>query len=230
MFNDNGMPELELLARHYRANYFYSSTFNGGGSSVETIYMGEAAAIAWFQRLLQVASVGTDWVIILEDDVRVLKAIDLTSLRFDANGCQVYHLPEEVKQGIKELGGNPHDGAYGGCGGAVIRGSLLRYIGYELQWVDQIRSLFMYLKDTVWSPKRTFAADALLISMIYVNNGVQGGFDTYVLFDHPDISGRLQRGAVSVLHKDKSLYNQTFNFSALSTNGRKKETEEELRP
>lgn len=87
---------------------------------------------------------------------------------------------------------------YGGAGGAILRGSFLRWLGRSGHWRSDIEQLTAGLGAIM--------SDQLLTSLFLMNGGSIGSWPGYVEYWRSDYSERLKAGTIEVSHQDKSMY------------------------
>ncbi len=107
VFNDNGDRRLEVLARHYGAIYYHIQTPTNPFEVKQAagVTFSFYSMMAYVERLLRVADIThAHWVILLEDDVRIVKPINFTSLEFDLCGTDSGPgLPSELMQARENM-------------------------------------------------------------------------------------------------------------------------------
>jgi hypothetical protein len=146
-----------------------------------------------------------DYFILLEDDVVVLKQINLESLQYDINGCNKNEfLSNEVQSLLKNYGFSPKNSQrffYGAAGGSILKKTFFEKI------LRNEQSLIGDIKNyCTLSPTNLWASDAVLSFLCYKNGGTIGQYDGYAETWYPDIALRMNAGSVEVLHQFKNFY------------------------
>ena len=139
------------------------------------------------------------FLMILEDDVDV-KNSNIGKLSYDMNGINSSErLPLRVRIIISIFKQKNYIfSGYGGCGGSIIRKSILQVKTSE-EWERTLRKF-------LWLFQRPIGSDELLSLMVMLSGGTLGNYDGFAETWENDIQNRLDLGFVSILHKDKSRY------------------------
>lgn len=216
MFNDGGHPMLRYVARKYDAKYFYHKTHRVHAGATGTYWSSSRLAKVYIQDLLFVAvDSKCDWVIILEDDVVVLRSFDPASLRWDLNGKNAdFVMPFEapgywntviqryIEEHYPHVTTHPY---YSANGGSVFRGAFLERLAGNMTNVhDQIDLYWRVASEG--TGHFVFPSDQVLFFLVQINNGSIGTHYHYQDYWWPTnwILGPL--GYVHVIHGDKSHY------------------------
>jgi hypothetical protein len=141
--NDAGLSELSDIASAYNAIYLpYDENLTTGNNCDDIEVM-----IKWFERFFTAVNYITeDYFIILEDDVCILKNINL-NLQYDMNGYNpTALLPEKVTTYLKQF--NPYIKQnkifYSGCGGCILKTEFFKSMS-QLDWKNE---LYIYAELT----------------------------------------------------------------------------------
>lgn len=121
------------------------------------------ACVSYVDRIIK-ASLGVDWLILLEDDAWVCNRINTSALVYDMNG-------QCLAQYNREIWGEMVPGScYGGYGGFVLRASFLQ----RAMRVDH-----EYIGSILVHIKRPIASDELLSALFLRSNGTIGVIEDY---------------------------------------------------
>ncbi len=218
VFSNKGL-DMSHVASHFNCNYEYLTNGNDSGfwfSSKEEL-------LAWIQRLLSVAQNSTDdFIMILEDDVRVYKKIK--KLKFDLNSIKpCLQLGKEITTFLKTRNATIPSSIstiyYGGYGGTVIN---RKFIATHFSNPEILGAAIDELIPYASTHFGTLPADALITMLTYYFGGTVGiyagfaevrskgfiGFiDNFVEMSHWKYYLYPFLGRVEVVHNDKSLYN-----------------------
>jgi len=198
MVNDGGDPGIEIIAKQYHAQYRLETR---SSSNTALFFNSSAAATSLVERILSTAlSSNADWVLLLEDDVHIVKEISLDSLQHDLIGDYPRtHLPDHIIEVVeRHKGSELLDAHYGCCGGCILRGRFLRRLLKHSSWRQRIEELC-----TLESP---IASDVMWSSLVLMNDGSIGSYPGFAEKWYPDYEERLQKGTIEVLHQEKSFY------------------------
>ncbi len=139
-----------------------------------------------------------EWLLVLEDDVRVLRPIDAV-LDFDLNGVnQSENLPIRVNVELARVGRRPRWRGFGGCGGSILKAATLRRRDRQ--------DIKAFLSRTIRRTGRPLGSDEVLSTWVLYCGGRLGGYQGFAETWYPDIAARLSTHAVSVLHQFKDDY------------------------
>lgn len=201
MYNDGGDRNLSHIASSYGTEYYYGEK----SATVDTALYFSCAdhAKEFFQRILEVAKSGqgNDWVLLLEDDVRVLKSIDMHSLKHDLNGVyDLNHLRPCFVRVIESVIQKRMDQNFYGCaGGCILSGEFLRNISRLDKWRNMI--------DRLHDANLKIASDEMISALTYMHGGSLGQYRGYCDTDWWEyILWRRWTDSIEVLHGDKSSY------------------------
>lgn len=141
-------------------------------------------------------------VLLLEDDVRVLKTHS-TPFLHSISGCNKHAiLPEYAIECLKKRGvQGPY--FYGGCGGCVLDKRFFQSIDFK-----EIEQLIYEIRHE----KRMFASDLLLSFITLYFGGTIEQYDGFAETWYSDIDERLQKDSVAFLHQYKSEYEKNGVF------------------
>lgn len=208
MVNDAGDPNLADIASRFGVLYEYDNR-SSSSQNKDSYYLTEVGAMNLIvERLLSTAQ-SADYVILVEDDVYLLKPVDLMSLHFDINGDNLnIRLPGMIVDHINSARTAPlTDTHYGGMGGAVFRGSWLRDMQRQGVWRQHVLMLSEYA-----TANGNIGVDQMLTALCLMSGGTLGSFPG--LFEargSNETSMQLlpllrKEGKVEVVHKLKGFY------------------------
>jgi len=201
MYNDGGNRYLEQIAVNYGAEYYYGRK---SSTRVTALYFRCVDhAKEFFQRILEVTKLGTgdDWIILLEDDVNVLKRIDTRGLKYDLNGVyDLNHLNPFIVRVIESVTRKKmHQDFFGCAGGCILRGEFLRNITRLDRWKGMI--------DMLHGADLDIGSDQMISFLTYMHGGSLGqyhGYSDTTWWEY--IFWRRWTDSIEVLHGDKSSY------------------------
>lgn len=192
--NDGGYNYKEFCMNneiHY--NYIKKDT----SSTIGLMFKSYDQCIHFLKNLWQsFDTIKEDYILLLEDDVRVLKHHTMPFL-YSINGCNYNEsLPECAIQLLKNKGYNGPF-YYGGCGGTVLDKNFFKAIPFNKveELLDQISHFIeMYASDLLIS----------LIALYY--GGTIGQYDEFAETWYKDINERYQTSKIAFLHQYKKDY------------------------
>ena len=199
LFNDGGDPVHEDIAKAF-PNVHYtlcerSSKLDCGN------YPGDAKATRnYFARILTaIEGSSADYMLMMEDDVLLLRAIDLSALTCDLNGAHSMSHGHRVND---YMNWSKHNSEllHSGFGGTVMRTRFFRRV-----LTDPLLSSHL---DTFFNELRPGPAgcDLLLTFITYVYGGTIGRYSGLCEKNWPDYGRRMAEGSIDVLHLYKDLY------------------------
>ena len=197
----DGGFDYENLAQHFNCQYEYCSRVGNGQA---TMFATKQDILNWLGRLLKAAqSIKEDYILILEDDVRVLNKIQ--ELTFDLNGINPH---ERIGINMTEFlkGRNStmlplENYYYGGCGGSLIN---KKFLLDNFKNLDTVYDLLDGLKEGRW--KDIIASDYYLTVLTLYFGGTVGQYKGFCETWHKMYKIKRFLNMVSVVHQDKSLY------------------------
>ncbi|KAL4854628.1 putative metallo-hydrolase YflN [Chlorella vulgaris] len=196
VINEGQDAALERAAQQHGAQHMYAPATS---DTQTTIFTTADSAARWVQHLLD-AGAAADWVLLLEDDVHLLKPISFHTLHFDINGDNKdVRLANTLTKVIERIRGTPlADRHFGGSGGAIFRGSFLRQLARSdwQSWLEQL----LLAEDGV------IISDQLITSLMHCINGTLGHYPGYAETWYTDFEARKAAGDIEVVHKEKSFY------------------------
>lgn len=201
MYNDGGNRFLQRIAANYGAEYYYGR--KSSTRVTQLFFKCADHAKEFFQRILEMARLGTgdDWILLLEDDVRVLKRIDIHGLKYDLNGVyDLNHLrPCFVRVIESVIRKKMYHDFFGCAGGCILRGEFLRNITRANKWKGMI--------DMLHDADVEIASDEMISALTYMHRGSLGQYHGYSSTDWWEyILWRRWTDTIEVLHGDKSSY------------------------
>jgi hypothetical protein len=139
------------------------------------------------------------YLMILEDDVSIFGS-DLGDLPCDLNGINpVERLPLRIRFFASAFTRkNYFSSGYGGCGGSILKKSILTSKSLN-QWVEILSRVLRILN-------RPIGSDELISLMVMLSGGTLGTYSGFAETWEKDIETKFALGVVQVLHKDKSRY------------------------
>jgi hypothetical protein len=207
--SDGGFDYAEA-ARHFNCDYHHGEH---GVPGAGTIFNDKNALIQWFTRLLETAQrIKEDYILLLEDDVQVLKPV--SGLSFDLNGVNKREkLGRKLTDFLKTKNPSIPFGTvnyfYGGCGGTIIKKEFL------LQRIRTIENIIRAIDDigkyTVEPHSTRYASDYYLTAIILYYGGSIGnykGFCERWRTIYPFRRYILKN--IEVVHQDKGLYDKAL--------------------
>ncbi len=176
------------------------------GSAVGVVTSERKNIILWFERLINAAkSISEDYIMILEDDVRVFSPVK--NLVFDLNGINDEvtlgkHMTAFLKSKNKHIPASAKNYYFGGCGGTIVRRQFL--INHFRDIESTITLLEKYLDA---DKKLRYVSDYWLSVLILYFGGTIGnyrGFCETWYFTY--LFRRYILRNIKTLHFDKSLH------------------------
>lgn len=193
ILSDNG-NDYSQIAKHYGYSYIHSTTRAAQDNGL--IFYSSTTMLEFIKRFItQVQQMDADWVLLLEDDVVVLKPIDTNSLHYTLNGINPNeYLPDALTRYL----GKEDKQCYGGCGGSIIsvpfiKGLVLAEVLEECERMCEVLG-------------GKGASDIMLTAVVLRYGGTLGPYDGFAETWYPNIRELLNNQQVSVLHQYKNLY------------------------
>jgi hypothetical protein len=206
LFCDNGL-DMSHIANHFNCTYQYISERTGNGDT--TYFVSKEKLIAWIERLLFAAQNSSeDFILILEDDVRVFNKIG--KIKFDLNCIKPNHkLGREATRFLQARGSTIpkyiHNIYYGGFGGSIINRAFIE------EHFSNREKLKIALDEICPFIQRRWNGglpqDACLTMLIIYFGGTLGLYNGFAEVRYLKYRLRPFLGKIDVLHDDKSLYN-----------------------
>ena len=200
--NDGGNPNLEHIAKKYSPmQYELKERIYKNAHSTD--YKEVDQLLEWVRRFREYVMISTsDYILLLEDDVYVLKPTNISDLKYDINGCNkgAFFYSDQVESIIRSRNPNVPDKLYyGGCGGCIFRTSFFKRILGEYQALES--EIINYCKYTT-----NYSTDTILSYLTWINCGTIDMYPGFVETWYGDIRERLQAGTVEVMHRYVELY------------------------
>ena len=203
--NDGGDPSLAGVVAPFNVSYHrhpaITTTGHAAGFRVTQGCNSTAACREFAFRLVEAAS-GADWLLLLEDDVRVLRLLSLHQMRHDINqGGPVGRVfSPAYRKAIERLRGRPRrkPDTWRGAGGSVFRGSALRALAAE--WDDAWLPPLLALNDGM------LPVDKLLTSLIFIRGGTHGSWPGYAWLGYRNHDELVAQGLAERVHGTTTLY------------------------
>lgn len=196
LINDGGDPIMEKIAKRFNCIYWYKENI---ASKRSLIYNDVSAILEMLRRIWQVFhEIEEDHVILLEDDVRILRRHSLP-FKYSINGCNFHtSLFDELKVPGKQV-------YYGGCGGAVFDKNFFLSIPF-----DKIEKMFLEKPE----PHR-YPLDMVMTCIALTHDGSVGQHEEFAEIWYGDYQERLRRNMIAFLHAYKNEYGDSFREDEL---------------
>ena len=204
MFNDGGDPTIEELAKQYNAVYSYEHRLS---SYTQATFFGSIITImTWLNRFRKaVYEVKEDYILLMEDDVKVIKKTDAATLQYDINGCN-YNAKFEpsLQTYIKDCQPKYKDNDlfYGGCGGCIFKRSFFYNIFRDMGRIEYEIQQYMRLCED----SQSMPSDKIISFLTYVFGGTIGMYPGFAETWYGDLNYRISHNVVEVLHQFKIYY------------------------
>jgi hypothetical protein len=150
----------------------------------------------------ELKTINATHVILLEDDVRILRQHTIPFL-YSINGCNQNEFLDPVAVNILKKKGYNGPFYYGGSGGCVIDKVFFESIDF-----NEIEKLFIEIKDC----PSLFASDKLISFITLYFGGTIGKYDEFAETWYSDINFRIHNNSVSFLHQYKNDYEKNGVF------------------
>lgn len=208
MFCDNGF-DFSHVAEHFGCKYEYLSNKSGKGDTL--YFLTKEQVMSYMKRLVYTAQNSTeDFVMILEDDLRVYKKIK--KLKFDWNCIKPDHhftgrkLTSLLRARNSSIPWYVNNMYFTGCGGAMAnRAFLVQHFSDEKKLkraVDEVGPYIMKMKQWGAMPQ-----DAILTALILYFGGTAGIYAGFTEARYWRYRLRPYLGGFDIVHNDKSFYN-----------------------
>ena len=209
MFNDGGLPILKYVASKYHAKYFHHKHRKSSDKTVlGTHWNSSLFAKPYIHDLIFTAKDSMcDWILLLEDDVFVLRPLWTAELICDIMGRNSdpwFKSTENngVQRYLKSQNIQTH-AFNSGNGGSVLRGSFLQSL--SITSADHSVDLFfhLYCGNTTGC---VVASDMIVFFMVQVHNGTACTYQHYAYNWWPTNWILEPLGYVHITHGDKQYY------------------------
>ena len=198
--NDGGY-NYEPFCKKNNIKYSYIEKSNTRQNAL--IFNSYLSCISFLEKMFQeFKNIDTTHIILLEDDVRILRTHTLPFL-FSINGCNENELLDPIAIEILEKKGVIGPFFYGGCGGSVIDKAFFESIDFE-----DIKQLLYEIKDY----PSLFASDKLISFIALYFGGTIGKYDEFAEMWYNDINSRIDGNNVAFLHQYKNDYENNGVF------------------
>jgi signal peptidase I len=197
LVNDGG-DDFEDIANHYKCDYFYEKKSQ---TTKNALYFTENSIFDYINNIRKhILTINTPYVILLEDDVVVVKKITMNDLKYDINGCNhSTRIEDSVFNLIKKENIELIDRFYGGCGGCILNTNFFKKVFHNKE------KLKLDLNEFILNSK-TYASDYILSYLCLRNNGTIGQYPGFCETWHQDYQNRILNNSIEVLHQFKNLY------------------------
>jgi len=193
--NDGGY-DYEYFCKKNNIKYIYTNKSNTQADAL--IFSTYESSLFFLENIFNSFKyISHTHIILLEDDVRVLKRHTMP-FENTINGCNknesLHIIIQNILKHEKQYSGPFY---YGACGGCVIDKCFFEKIGF-----DKIRDLLYKIKDF----SMLFASDVLLSFIALYFGGTIGEYSEFAEMWYPDIQKRLSNNTVAFLHQYKNDY------------------------
>ncbi len=208
MFCDNGL-DFSHVAEHFGCKYEYLSNATGKGDTL--FFLTKDKVLAYMNRLLYTAQNShEDFIMILEDDLRVYKKIK--KLKFDWNCIKADHhfsgrkLTTFLRARNKSIPWYVGNMYFTGCGGAMVnRAFIIEHFSDEEKLKAAISETGDLMKEQ-WNG--AMPQDAILTALILYFGGTVGWYPGFTEARYwRYYLRRFTNPSIYVVHNDKSMYN-----------------------
>lgn len=207
MVNDAGDKRHQALAEKYHCQYFHEEEnigYPGGKPHYDQI-------IRWVRRFLHyIQLIDDEWFILLEDDVLILKAVDVSTLQSDINGINPANLlPSPSVETIQSRGyhRDARQLIYGAMGGAIFRTSFFKAMAAQIDQVVDDLTIFGERCPPHLTGQNWYYSDVVLSYLTYLYGGTLGQYPEFAELWFRDLGSRLNQNQVATLNQYKHLYN-----------------------
>jgi hypothetical protein len=199
LFNDGGDPVHETIAKSFNNVYYEycerESTAENGNYPDSTF-----STKIYFGRILKALKLTTtDFMLLMEDDVIILKTIDTSSIISDLNGGHNMSHGDKINNYTKWWRNNV-ELLHSGFGGTIMRNEFFRNILTDPGLSAHLDEFFTRLRPG-------HAGNDLLLTFItYVYGGKVGRYNGLCEKNWPEYTKRITEGTIEVLHPCKEYY------------------------
>lgn len=139
-----------------------------------------------------------DYILLIEDDVRVLKQ-HTSKFNYSINGCnQNEYLPLYAQTILRNVG-YKGEFYYGACGGTILHKQFFKSISFE-----RVEALLQEIKDH----KELFASDLLISFIALYFGGNIGPYNEFAEMWYANINDLFKNNNIAFLHQYKNDYDK----------------------
>lgn len=210
MINDAGKDELYDISRLVNAYYHPYSKNLTTGNNVDDIQI----MIEWCERFFKaIQEIQEDYCILLEDDVLILREIDVKRISGQIFGYNPNtRLPEKVTEYLKKMNPLIQDSRvhYGGYGGCILETKFFKYIS-SLNWKEELMIYAELSKRCSKTEQSWYFNDCCLSFLCWryggeiVQNPAWGDLSVQGTYKH------YQQGQFDIIHQYREHYNKTYS-------------------
>lgn len=198
LFCDGGDVQHEQIAKSFK-NITYEYCERISGLSVGNYPSDTFASRKYLNRMLKAIQQTTaEFIVLIEDDVRIIKKIDMSQVIYDLNGAHNMQYPQNIQNYCKYWLNNKSQ-MHSGAGGAIIRTAFFRRILNDPLIDVHLNKLFEMRPIPA-------GCDLILTFLTYVYEGTVGNYPGFCEKNWPDYSYRLSNNLIEVLHQFKDYY------------------------
>lgn len=201
LISDGGL-DYSIEAQRYKCDYEYKENIK---SIKNQMYERPEYLYEWCKRFFSsIIHFNNPFFIMLEDDVYVIKKININDLLYDINGINFEtRFPSNIVENISRYNKsiNNLNLSWGGCGGSIYKTFFFKNIYLDLN--DLKSDVYEYCSlcnQYMW------ANDIFLSYLCYKYSGTLGNYSGFCETWHSDCEHRLKLNNVEVLHKYKNYY------------------------
>lgn len=199
LFNDGGDPSHEEIAKSFQ-NVYYEYCEKESSTEDGNYPDSTFRSNMYFKRLLKALNyTNIDFMLMMEDDVHILKPIDISSLKSDLNGGHNMPHGDKVNNYTKWWKNNKEQ-LHSGFGGTIMRTDFFRKV---LSDPNIYNHLDIFFKELRPGP---VGNDFLLTFITYVYEGTVGKYPGLCEKNWADYSKRSSENSIDVLHQVKDYY------------------------
>lgn len=205
--NDNGLPELETIANQNGAVYMpYDENLTTGNDCDDIEVM-----IKWIERFFAgLEHITEEYIIILEDDVCILKPVSL-NLKYEMNGFNPKALlPENITTYLKQFNNKINQDRihYGGCGGCILKTQFFKDMS-KLNWKEELYKYAEMTKRPAKNIQSWYFNDTCLSFLCWRYGGVVGVNEEWNELYTPDdneLQSHIKNNKTSILHRFRKYF------------------------
>jgi len=204
-------------------SHYYGCTYvqyDRMGTDIGIVTTDRNKIITWVNRLLDAAKIiPDDYIMILEDDVRIYKPVE--SLRYDCNGINTEvrigsRLTEFLKTRNSTIPKDCTNYYFGGCGGAIIN---KQFILDNIKDIDETITILESYQDE--KMRGQYVSDYWISILILYHGGSLGPYEGFSETWHMSYSLKQHvLHTVKTAHFDKTLHNKPLSKNELAILGR----------
>jgi len=217
--NDAGHREIAEIAQLFQATYHpYTKNITTGNNSDDIEVM-----IEWITRFFTgIEQIQEDYFILLEDDVLILREVDIAQIKGQMFAYNPHALlPEKVTTYLKQF--NPAIPAntnriwYSGCGGTIMQTQFFKDIAKNEDWKAEIYAYGELSKRNGPTEQSWYFNDCCISYLCWRYGGT---IEQNTAWGDLNINGTVQRyhrNEITILHQYREHYNKPYSGMAKST-------------